>query len=391
MSNLTTLPLGTPGPAVHLAETLDIVAAQPQAHVTFQIPVVFQGVTSGPSLLRVELETMLSGNVLQTQLVTLSHTGTEETVRTMQVTVNHAAYPGTYAYTIRARVVSYINVKADPSIGRAVAGIASVNTGRAAAGLTGPTGPTGTTGTQGRLGDGGDPGKKGVTGATGYGATGQTGDTGTPGPPAVVTGPVGYGPTGPTGETGNNGIGPTGATGVAVTGTTGYSLQGTRGAQGPEGGEGALGPTGTGGKGPEGPPGATGATGATGETVSPVQYQYLTDPQTLTSNPQTILTVNSLQTKPGQRVLLHGNIRVTYLPHADAVRIPFSITINYLNVPIRYLDFQVIVQGYGSLPDPGQRSSVEFPFSFTYTPNSKREAILYKRILILVYRAYPLQ
>lgn len=143
---------------------------------------------------------MLSGNVLQTQLVTLSHTGTEETVRTMQVTVNHAAYPGTYAYTIRARVVSYINVKADPSIGRAVAGIASVNTGRAAAGLTGPTGPTGTTGTQGRMGDGGDPGKKGVTGATGYGATGQTGDTGTPGPPAVVTGPVGYGPTGPTGR-----------------------------------------------------------------------------------------------------------------------------------------------------------------------------------------------
>lgn len=77
MSNLTTLPLGTPGPAIHLAETLDIVAAQPKAHVTFQIPVIFQAVTSGPSLLRIELETMLSGSVLQTQLVTLSHTGTE--------------------------------------------------------------------------------------------------------------------------------------------------------------------------------------------------------------------------------------------------------------------------------------------------------------------------
>ncbi|WP_341348122.1 hypothetical protein [Paenibacillus sp. FSL H3-0469] len=371
MSNLTTFPLGAPGPAVHLAETLDIVAAQPQAHVTFQIPVVFQGVTSGPSLLRVELETMLSGNVLQTQLVTLSHTGTEETVRTMQVTVNHAVYPGTYAYTIRARVVSYINVKADPSIGRAVAGIASVNTGRAAAGLTGPTGPTGTTGTQGRMGDGGDPGKKGVTGATGYGATGQTGDTGTPGPPAVVTGPVGYGPTGPTGETGNNGIGPTGATGVAVTGTTGYSIQGTRGAQGPEGSEGALGPTGTGGKGPAGPPGATGATGATGEPVPPPAYQYLNNSLVLSNASLTVLNLNFLQIEDGQRVQLQGNLRVSYLPLATAVRIPLSIYVLYKGIVIQWFDFRSIVQGYGSgAADPGERASVQFPFSLTHTPDA---------------------
>ncbi|MFD1905170.1 hypothetical protein ACFTAO_32875 [Paenibacillus rhizoplanae] len=164
MSNLTTLPLGAPGPAVHLAETLEITAAQPQAHVTFHIPVIFQSSSPGQSLLRVELETRLSGAVLHTQLVTLSHNGTEETARTMQVTVDHPAYPGTYAYNITARVVSYINVKADPSIGRAVAGIASVHAIRAATGITGPTGPTGTTGTQGQRGGGGDYGNKGVTG-----------------------------------------------------------------------------------------------------------------------------------------------------------------------------------------------------------------------------------
>lgn len=150
MSNLTTLPLGAPGPAIHLAETLEITAVQPQAHVTFHIPVIFQSSSPGESLLRIELETMLSGSVLQTQLVTLSNNGTEETARTIQVTVNHPAYPGTYAYTIRARVVSYINIKADPYIGRAVAGIASVQAIRAATGITGPTGPTGTTGTQGQ-------------------------------------------------------------------------------------------------------------------------------------------------------------------------------------------------------------------------------------------------
>ncbi|ETT59102.1 hypothetical protein C173_28041 [Paenibacillus sp. FSL R7-277] len=371
MSNLTTLPLGTPGPAIHLAETLDIVAAQPKAHVTFQIPVIFQAVTSGPSLLRIELETMLSGSVLQTQLVTLSHTGTGETTRTLQVTVNHSANPGTYAYTIRARVVSYINVKADPSIGRAVAGIASVHAVRAATGHTGPTGPTGTTGTQGTRGGGGDYGNKGVTGATGYGVTGPTGDTGEPGLPASFTGTAGYGPTGLTGMTGLTGIGPTGATGIAVTGTTGYSVKGPQGSQGVEGLRGALGPTGTGSKGPTGPAGSSGATGATGESVPSPLYQYRADSQVLTSELQTVLTLDTLQTKAGQRVQLQGDLRVSYLPLAEAVRIPLSINVLYNNAVIRSFEFRSIVQGYGSgEADPGKRASVQFPFSLTHIPEA---------------------
>ncbi|MFC6649589.1 collagen-like triple helix repeat-containing protein [Paenibacillus rhizoplanae] len=371
MSNLTTLPLGTPGPAIHLAETLDIVAVQPQAHVTFQIPVVFQAVSSGPSLLRIELLTMLSGSVLQTQLVTLSHTGTEETARNLQVTVNHSANPGTYAYTIRARVVSYINVKADPSIGRAVAGIAAVHAIRAATGHTGPTGPTGTTGTQGTRGGGGDYGNKGVTGATGYGATGPTGDTGEPGLPASFTGTAGYGATGPTGMTGITGIGPAGATGIAVTGTTGYNVTGSPGLQGAEGLRGALGPTGTGSKGPTGAAGSTGATGSTGESVPPPLYQYRADSQVLTSELQTVLSLDTLQTKAGQRVQLQGDLRISYLPLAEAVRIPLSINVLYNNAVIRSFEFRSIVQGYGSgEADPGKRASVQFPFSLTHIPEA---------------------
>ncbi|OMF81859.1 hypothetical protein BK146_33540, partial [Paenibacillus sp. FSL R7-0333] len=149
MSNLTFLPLGMPGPAVHLAETLQIAAAQPQTQVTFHIPLVFQSLTAGPSQMGIELETTLSGHPVQTQLVTLSDNGTEEAARTLQVTVNHPGNPGTYAYSIQARVVSYSNIKANPLIGRAVAGIASVATIRADTGITGPTGPTGLTGVTG--------------------------------------------------------------------------------------------------------------------------------------------------------------------------------------------------------------------------------------------------
>ncbi|WP_339249908.1 hypothetical protein [Paenibacillus sp. FSL P2-0136] len=371
MSNLTTLPLGAPGPAIHLAETLEITAVQPQAHVTFHIPVIFQSSSPGESLLRIELETMLSGSVLQTQLVTLSNNGTEETARTIQVTVNHPAYPGTYAYTIRARVVSYINIKADPYIGRAVAGIASVQAIRAATGITGPTGPTGTTGTQGQRGDGGGYGNKGVTGATGYGATGPTGDTGEPGPPASVTGGIGTGPTGPTGATGLTVVGPTGATGNAVTGATGTSVKGTQGAPGKEGLQGAPGPTGTMGPGPRGPAGATGATGSTGEPLSPAQYQYRTDPMVLTDSPRVFLTSN-VQTMAGQRVLLQGNVRITYLPLSVATRISVTIGFAYnfsINSFFHSFNFQTIVQGYGSdMPDPGQRASVQIPFSLTHAP-----------------------
>ncbi|ETT59099.1 hypothetical protein C173_28026 [Paenibacillus sp. FSL R7-277] len=372
MSNLTTLPLGAPGPAVHLAETLEITAAQPQAHVTFHIPVIFQSSSPGQSLLRVELETRLSGAVLHTQLVTLSHNGTEETARTMQVTVDHPAYPGTYAYNITARVVSYINVKADPSIGRAVAGIASVHAIRAATGITGPTGPTGTTGTQGQRGGGGDYGNKGVTGATGYGATGPTGDTGESGPSASFTGGINYGPTGPTGMTGITGIGPTGATGNAVTGATGTSVKGAQGAPGKEGLQGAPGPTGTMGPGPRGPAGATGATGSTGEPLSPAQYQYRTDPMVLTDAPRVFLTSN-VQTMARQRVLLQGNVQITYLPLSVATRISIIIGFAYnfstSGSFFHSYNFQTIVQGYGSdMPDPGQRASVQIPFSLTHLP-----------------------
>ncbi|MEK3879033.1 hypothetical protein [Paenibacillus sp. FSL M7-0420] len=372
MSNLTTLPLGAPGPAVHLAETLEITAALPQAHVTFHIPVVFQSSSPGESLLRIELETMLSGSVLQTQLVTLSHNGTEETARTIQITVNHPAYPGTYAYTIRARVVSYINIKSDPSIGRAVAGIASVQAVRAATGITGPTGPTGTTGTQGGRGGGGGYGNKGVTGATGYGATGPTGDTGEPGPPASVTGGIGTGPTGPTGTTGLTVVGPTGATGNAVTGATGNSVKGETGASGEQGPQGATGPTGTMGPGPRGPSGPTGPTGSTGEPLPPVQYQYRTDPVALSFSAESFIELDSVHTEAGQRVLLKGNFRITYLPRSTGSRISITVGFSYNSGNgmsfFRSFNFQTIVQGYGSLADPGERASIQIPFTLTHIP-----------------------
>ncbi|WP_445321829.1 hypothetical protein [Paenibacillus sp. FSL H8-0048] len=181
MSNLTSLPLGMPGIATHLAETLEIAAAQPQTQVTFHIPLVFYNLTTGPSELRIELETRLSGSPVQTQLVTLSHNGTEEAARTLQVTVNHPGDSGTYAYIIQARVISYSNIKANPLIGRAVAGIASITAIRADTGITGPTGPTGPTGLTGYRGFDGDGGLHGPTGATGYGMTGPTGDPGATG------------------------------------------------------------------------------------------------------------------------------------------------------------------------------------------------------------------
>lgn len=374
MSNLTTLPLGAPGPAVHLAETLEITAAQPRVHVIFHIPVVFQSSTPGESLLRIELETRLSGSLLQTQLVTLSHNGTGETARTMQVTVNHPAYPGTYAYTIRARVVSYINVKADPSIGRAVAGITSVQAILAATGITGPTGPTGTTGTQGPRGDIGDFGNPGMTGATGYGSTGATGDTGEPGLPASVTGGIGTGPTGPTGATGLTGAGPTGATGNAVTGATGNSVKGERGASGEQGPQGAPGPTGTMGPGPRGPAGPTGATGATGEPLPPVQYQYLTNPVPLDYYPDRnyYLELDSVHTEAGQRVLLKGNFRLTFLRRNLALAVSINVNFNYDDgnglTLFRVFNFRTVVQGYENLPDPGERASIQIPFSFMHNP-----------------------
>ncbi|MBP2111677.1 WD40 repeat domain-containing protein [Paenibacillus silagei] len=365
MSNLTSLPLGVPGPAIRLAETLEIAAAQPQALISFHIPLVFQSLDSGPSQLRVELETTLSGSHIQSQLVTLSHNGTEEAARTLQVVINHPANPGTYAYSIQARVVSYSNVRANPSIGRAVAGISFAETALAATGLTGPTGPTGTTGTQGYDGFDGDGGGIGPVGATGYGPNGATGDTGDPGLPASVTGGTGSGSTGATGVTGATGIGPTGTTGLSLTGATGGSVKGGTGNQGDQGIRGAVGATGITGKGPEGPAGPAGATGTTGEPLTPAQYLYSADPINLTNDFQTVLTLPQVVIEGGPNVLLQGNALVTFQPYLTSIRVPIVINVLFNDVIIQDYSFYSIQQSSDSFPG-GERASVDCPFSLTH-------------------------
>ncbi|MFD2879670.1 hypothetical protein ACFTAO_32865 [Paenibacillus rhizoplanae] len=75
----------------------------------------------------------------------------------------------------------------------------------------------------------------------------------------------------------------------------------------------------------------------------------------------------------GQRVLLQGNVQITYLPLSVATRISIIIGFAY-NFSgsasfFHSFNFQTIVQGYGSdMPDPGQRASVQIPFSLTHLP-----------------------
>ncbi|WP_405115523.1 hypothetical protein MHH28_13015 [Paenibacillus sp. FSL K6-1217] len=365
MSSLNSLPLGIPGPAIHLAETVEITAAQIQAQISFHIPIVFQGLTSGPSLLRVELETTLSGHPVQTQMVTLSNNGTAEAARTLQVTINHPGNPGTYAYSLQARVVSYSNIKANPLIGRAVAGIASVAGIRAATGITGPTGPTGQTGLTGYPGFQGGGGAHGSIGPTGYGMTGPTGDTGATG--ADATGRAGgiAGPAGATGVTGQTGAGPAGATGAAVTGATGGGRKGITGPRGLTGLPGEQGATGTGDKGPTGPAGLTGPPGITGVPVPPPQYLYSADPIGLTYDFQTVLTLPQVVIENGADVLLQGSVLVSFLPYSTSERIALTVNVLFNDSTIRDFSFYSIEPGSESLPD-GERPSVNCPFSLTH-------------------------
>lgn len=154
-----------------------------------------------------------------------------------------------------------------------------------------------------------------------------------------------------------------------MTGATGDSVKGATGDPGAEGARGAMGMTGISGKGPDGPPGPTGPTGITGAVLPPALYQYTTDPIVLTATPQTVLQLASLQTEAEQNVVLSGNLRFTYLPLAVAVRIPVTIEILYNGTAIKWYDLRSIVQGYGSgQPNPNERASVEYPFSFTHAP-----------------------
>ena len=365
MPNLTSLPLGMPGPAIHLAETLQITAAQAQTQAIFHIPLVFQSLTTGPSVLRIELETTLSGSSVQTQLVTLSHTGTEEAARTLQVVINHPGHPGTYAYSIQARVVSYSNIKTNPFIGRAVASLASVTATGEAIGGTGPTGPTGTTGLSGNRGFFGNPGLDGPAGPTGYGMTGPTGDTGVTG--ADATGGTGgsAGPAGLTGQTGQTGAGPTGTTGAAVTGATGGGRQGVTGPRGTTGLPGDRGATGTGEKGPTGPAGLPGPPGITGVRLPPAQYLYSPDPIGLTYEFETVLTLPQTTINEGSNVLLQGNVLVSFQPYSTATRVPIAVNVLFNDTIIQAYSFYSIQQSSDSFPG-GERASVDCSFSLTH-------------------------
>ncbi|NOU79499.1 hypothetical protein GC101_11480 [Paenibacillus sp. LMG 31459] len=156
-----------------------------------------------------------------------------------------------------------------------------------------------------------------------------------------------------------------------MTGATGGSEKGAEGAVGAEGLPGPDGPAGSGGKGPDGPIGPTGPQGVTGAPLPPVQYQYTTDPLRLSYGEQNVLTLASLQTEYGENVLLQGNLLITFQPIQLAQRIPILVSVLYNGIVIKQYDFRSIPQGYGfgvPFPDPGEKASVEFPFSLTHAP-----------------------
>ncbi|MFD2879664.1 hypothetical protein ACFTAO_32835 [Paenibacillus rhizoplanae] len=104
----------------------------------------------------------------------------------------------------------------------------------------------------------------------------------------------------------------------------------------------------------------------------PPLYQYRADSQVLTSELQTVLSLDTLQTKAGQRVQLQGDLRISYLPLAEAVRIPLSINVLYNNAVIRSFEFRSIVQGYGSgEADPGKKSQCAIPVQPDAYPRSR--------------------
>lgn len=319
--SFTPLELGRPGPGVHQTLTLVTDFDQSETLLRFRIPLKVSIITPGDGALYVEWE-ITRGNMLVAKHMSpiMVHTMVGEQLLLDEIVdaVDNLG-AGTHIYSLKAQVVSFVNIAAHPLVGKAQLG-ATIQSEEPVLlpGITGPTGPTGPTGDTGEPGDPGAGGKRGNPGAGVTGASGQTGPTGPTGPTGTSSsagsgmGPTGV--TGPTGPTGYGSTGPTGDTGIGATGPTGI---GNTGPTGETGRTGPKGPPGTGGTGvpPTGATGITGFTGARGpqgDDYFPIRQagRLIYDGQPPIDIPGdgpsyvTIQTLPPLPVKAGQRVFL---------------------------------------------------------------------------------------
>lgn len=185
--SFTPLVLGRPGPEVHLSVTLVTEHNQPGTLLNFQVPVKISTVTSGTGTLYLEWE-LIRGNELvakQVSPMTFQGAAGEELLINESINFIDSIGPGTHVYNLKAQVISFNNVAANPLLGKPQTGARFPSEAPIVRdGITGPTGPTGSEGDQGF------PGGKGPTGPSGPGPTGSTGDRGPTGPEGTSSGTV---------------------------------------------------------------------------------------------------------------------------------------------------------------------------------------------------------
>lgn len=321
--SFTPLVLGQPGPELHMVITFRTDYDPPSALFSIQFPLKLSTISTGAGMLYVEWN-LLRGDMLiakQVSPLTLSAPAGEEQLLVNVIDFTDDLGAGTHIYSLKAHVVSFSNIAAQPLIGKPEIGARIPASAPVLVdGVTGPTGPTGPTGDTGAKGDGGDPGYHGVQGIGLPGPTGSTGATGATGPTGTGDTAGGTGPTGATGPTGPTGYGTTGETGsddMGNTGPTGF------GATGPTGPTGESGPKGLTGRGPTvlgatGMTGLTGGRGPKGEDYFPVQFSgnYTYNEQPAIDIPGTgewvtVQVLPQISVEPGQKVFLEflGEIR----------------------------------------------------------------------------------
>jgi hypothetical protein len=314
--SFTPLVLGKPGPELHLVITDRADYDPPATLFSIQVPLKLSTISTGAGMLYVEWN-LWRGDVLiakQLSPLTVSAAAGEEQLLVDDIDFMDDVGAGTHIYSLKAHVVSFSNIAAEPLLGKPEIGLKVPASGPVVQdGVTGPTGPTGPTGDTGAKGDGGDPGNKGPTGVGLPGPTGSTGATGATGPTGTGDAASGTGATGATGPTGPTGYGVTGHTGFDGMGNTGPTGMGAGGPPGPTGESGPKGITGRGATvlGATGLTGLTGGIGPKGEDYFPIQsagnYTYNEQPAIDIPGTYEWITVQTLpqiSVEPDQKVFL---------------------------------------------------------------------------------------
>ncbi len=344
--SFTPLVLGQPGPELHMVITFRTDYDPPSALFSIQVPFKLSTISTGAGMLYVEWN-LLRGDMLiakQMSPLTLSAPAGEEQLLVDVIDFMDDVGAGSHIYSLKAQVVSFSNIAAQPFIGKPEIGARIPASAPVLVnGITGPTGPTGPTGDTGAEGDQGDPGNRGVTGIGLPGPTGSTGATGATGLTGMGDTGSGIGPTGATGPTGPTGYGITGNTGfddIGNTGPTGF------GATGPTGPTGESGPKGlTGGRptvfGATGPTGFGGGRGPQGENYFPLQFagNYTYNEQPAIDIPGTgewvtVQVLPQISVEPGQKVFLEflGEIRCELDESRLTARYMFSDSASNINI-----------------------------------------------------------